>query len=104
MSCENLSTEAVTQKTREADKFSYYVPGGQQTPWNPLKEVDELYCKDNKVPLIDLEVFAKEHIKNVEEKKFNIEMGKLQKELDQLEAGKYLANSPSARLVSFVLT
>lgn len=65
------------------------MPGGQQTPWNPLKEIDELYCKDTKVPLIDLEVFAREHIKSVEEQKFNREMGKLQKELDQLESGKY---------------
>jgi hypothetical protein len=41
------------------------------------------------VPLIDLEVFAKEHIKSVEESKFNKEMAKLQTELDQLEQGKY---------------
>lgn len=72
--CDLVSQEAATQKTREADKFSYYVPGGQQTPWNPLKEIDELYCKDSKVPLIDLEVFAREHIKSVEEQRFNREM------------------------------
>jgi hypothetical protein len=41
---------------------------------NPLKELDELYSKDTKVPLIDLEVFAREHIKNVEETKFETEM------------------------------
>jgi hypothetical protein len=33
--------------------------------------LDELYSKDAKVPLIDLDVFAKEHIKSIEEKKFN---------------------------------
>ena len=51
--------------------------------------MDEHYSKDSKVPMIDLEVFAKEHIKNLEEQKFNIEMAKLQEELDQLEPGKY---------------
>jgi len=55
---------------------------------NPLKELDELYSKDAKVPLIDLEVFAHEHIKSVEETKFEHEMQKLQTELDQLELGK----------------
>ncbi len=43
----------------------------------PVRELDEHYSKDSKVPMIDLEVFAKEHIKNLEEKKFNIEMAKL---------------------------
>lgn len=47
-----------------------------------MKELDEHYSKDTKVPLIDLEVFAKEHIKSVEESKFNKEMAKLQTELD----------------------
>jgi len=44
---------------------------------NPVKELDEHYSKDTKVPLIDLEVFAKEHIKSVKENKFNEEMAKL---------------------------
>jgi hypothetical protein len=51
--------------------------------------LDELYSKDTKVPLIDLEIFADEHIKSVEETKFENEMKKLQTELDQLELGKY---------------
>lgn len=60
-----------------------------QTIMNPVKELDELYSKDSKVPQIDLEAFAREQIKKDEEKKFNDEMAKLQKELDQLESGKY---------------
>lgn len=52
---------------------------------NPVKELDELYTKDSKVPQIDLEVFAREQIKLDQEKKFNDEMTKLQKELDQLD-------------------
>lgn len=57
---------------------------------NPVKELDELYTKDAKIPQIDLEVFAQEQIKKDEENKFNSEMANLQKELDQLESGKYL--------------
>ena len=37
---------------------------------NPVKELDELYAKDTKVPQIYLEKFAKERIKEIEEKKF----------------------------------
>jgi hypothetical protein len=56
--------------------------------------LDELYSKDTKVPLIDLEIFADEHIKSVEETKFENEMKKLQTELDQLELGKYSPPTP----------
>jgi hypothetical protein len=49
---------------------------------NPVKELDELYTKDAKIAQIDLEAFALERIKMDEEKKFNEEMVKLQKELD----------------------
>ena len=55
------SNEVATQKAREADKFSFYVRGDAAIPSNPLRELDELYSKDAKVPHIDLEVFAKEH-------------------------------------------
>jgi hypothetical protein len=37
------------------------VRGDAAIPSNPLRELDELYSKDAKVPHIDLEVFAKEH-------------------------------------------
>lgn len=63
---------------------------------NPLKELDELYSKDTKVPLIDLEVFAVDYIKDLEEKNFEIEMKKLQDELDQLELGKFHSKSADA--------
>jgi hypothetical protein len=55
------SSEVQNQKAREADKFQYYVRGDAAIPSNPLRELDELYSKDAKVPHIDLEVFAKEH-------------------------------------------
>jgi hypothetical protein len=42
-----------------------------------MKELDELYSKDTKVPMIDLEVFANEHMKKEEERVFNTEMAKL---------------------------
>jgi hypothetical protein len=82
------SNEISTQKAREADKFSYYARSDSQIPSNPLRELDELYSKDNKVPHIDLETFAKEHMKVVEGKKFNDDMVELQQELDKLEPGK----------------
>ena len=53
-----------------------------------MRELDELYSKDAKVPQIDLEVFAKEHTKAEEEKKFNEDMALLQQELDLLADGK----------------
>ena len=83
---EKKTTEVKTQKTREADKFSYY---GAGTQFNPTKELDELYSKDAKVPMIDLEVFALEYIKREEEEMYNTEMAKLQEELTLLEPGKY---------------
>lgn len=85
------SSEPAIQKAREADKFSYYVRGDSQIPSNPLRELDELYAKDNKVPQIDLETFADEHVKSMEESKFNEDMTLLQQELDNLEPGKYTA-------------
>lgn len=95
------STEAATQKAREADKFSYYAREGQAIPNNPLRELDELYSKDAKVPHIDLEGFAKEHLKSLEESKFNDDMTQLQKELDSLESGKSShPPQPSARPVT----
>lgn len=66
---------------------------------NPVKELDELYTKDAKIPQIDLEVFAQEQIKKDEENKFNSEMANLQKELDQLESGKYLRLIHQRKLV-----
>ena len=54
-----------------------------------MRELDELYSKDAKVPHIDLEVFAKEHMKSIKDKKFSDDMVRLEQELDQLEPGKY---------------
>ncbi len=67
-----------TQKAREADKFSFYVRGDAAIPSNPLRELDELYSKDSKIPHIDLEVFGKEHSQSLADRKFNESMAKLQ--------------------------
>ena len=40
------------------------------TQTGPTRLVDEFYCKDDKVPSIDLQLFAEEH----EDKMFNLEM------------------------------
>lgn len=58
--------------------------------------MDELYSKDTKVPLIDLEVFAVDYMKDLEEKNFEKEMKKLQHELDELELGKFKSKSAEA--------
>jgi hypothetical protein len=52
--------------------------------------MDEHYSKDEKVPQIDLEVFANAHIQKLEEKQFQQDMLKLQAEVDFLEEGKCL--------------
>ena len=75
------------QITREADKFRYYAHDGQVPP-DPRSEMDEHYSKDEKVPQIDLEVFANAHIQKQEEKQFQQDMLKLQAEVDFLEEGK----------------
>ena len=63
------SQECANQIHREAEKFRYY-PTSSQANSNPIKELDEFYCKDERVPKIDLDVFGKDHIKEKEEQKF----------------------------------
>lgn len=53
-----------------------------------MKELDELYSKDSRVPLIDLEVFANEHVKKMKGEKFDSQMKMLEEELNTLEPGK----------------
>ena len=80
--------EVSIQKQREADKFRYYAPNPQSQS-NPVLELDEFYSKDEKVPKIDLEVFAKDHNKEKEGIKFDQDMAALTKELEHLDEGKY---------------
>ena len=61
-----------------------------------MLELDEFYCKDEKIPKIDLETFAKDHNKEKEGIKFEQDMAKLTKELEHLDEGKY----PSHNLLS----
>ena len=54
-----------------------------------MLELDEFYSKDEKVPKIDLEAFAKDHNKEKEGIKFEQDMAQLTKELENLDEGKY---------------
>ena len=82
------SNELSIQKHREADKFRYYAPNPQSQS-NPVLELDEFYGKDEKVPKIDLEAFAKDYNKEKEGIKFEQDMAQLTKELESLDEGKY---------------
>ena len=82
------SNEVSIQKHREADKFRYYAPNPQSQS-NPVLELDEFYSKDEKVPKIDLETYAKDHNKEKEGIKFEQDMAQLTKELETLDEGKY---------------
>ena len=66
--------------------------------------MDEFYCKDEKVPKIDLETFAKDHNKEKEGQKFEADMNALSKELENLDEGKYhtidnITGSPASQLL-----
>jgi hypothetical protein len=54
------SNEVANQQHREADKFAYY-ERGMAVRINPTREMDEFYCKDDRIPCIDLSLFAEEH-------------------------------------------
>ena len=69
-----------------------------------MLELDEFYCKDEKVPKIDLETFAKDHNKEKEGIKFEADMNALSKELENLDEGKYhpidnMMGSPASQLL-----
>ena len=81
------SNEVANQQQREADKFAYYERQNANR-MNPTKESDEFYCKDDRIPCIDLTLYAEEHQTEIEDKLFNLEMEQLQPELDKLEEGK----------------
>ena len=57
-------------------------------------ELDEFYVKDEKVPKIDLEMYAKDHNKEKEGIKFEQDMARLYKELETLDGGKYFSAPP----------
>lgn len=41
---------------------------------DPVKELDEFYCKDDKVPEVDLERIVSERLKEEEEEKFQLQL------------------------------
>lgn len=70
---------------------------------NPTRELDEFYCKDDKILCIDLQGFAEEHIKEMEDKLFNEEMEQLQPELEKLEEGKYIKEARNQSMSESVI-
>jgi hypothetical protein len=57
-------------------------------PVNPLKELDELYVKDENVIQFDCEVRANEYYKERDDELFAKEMKVIEQELLQLDEGK----------------
>lgn len=45
-----------------------------QIPQNPLRELDELYARDEKIPYVDLEKLANEWIKEKDDAHFQAEL------------------------------
>ena len=57
-------------------------------PVNPIKELDELYTRDDKVIQFDCEEIANEWFKKRDDETFAKEIVLLQQELQQLDEGK----------------
>lgn len=56
------------QRQRERTCFS--IPNANNSQ-NPLKELDEIYAKDEKIAQLDLDDIAKDDLRKKEEEKFN---------------------------------
>lgn len=72
-------------------------------PQNPVKELDEIYAKDDKIYQIDLESIATAQMKEKEEKKFQEDIAALSNELATLDEGKYQSMLKSSPPISFFL-
>lgn len=59
-----------------------------QIPQNPLRELDELYAKDDKIIHQDCEEIANEYFKKKDDENFTRELELLTQELQQLDEGK----------------
>ncbi|CDW75998.1 transcription elongation factor sii protein n terminal domain containing protein [Stylonychia lemnae] len=82
------SKDEQNQKQREKTVFQAVYINPNQIPQNPLKELDEHYAKDDKVPQIDCEIIANDYLKQKEDEKFQREILQLQDELQYLDEGK----------------
>ena len=59
-----------------------------QIPQNPIRELDELYVKDDKVLQVDCEQIANEWFKHRDDENFQKELQLLTQELQLLDEGK----------------
>ena len=82
------SKEAQVQRHRESTIFQQIYMNPNMIPVNPLKELDELYVKDETVIQFDCEVRANEYYKERDDELFAREMKVIEQELLQLDEGK----------------
>lgn len=82
------SKEAQVQRHRESTIFQQIYMNPNMIPVNPLKELDELYVKDETVIQFDCEVRANEYYKERDDELFAKEMKVIEQELLQLDEGK----------------
>jgi hypothetical protein len=66
-----------------------------QIPQNPLRELDELYVKDDKVLQADSEQIANDWFKQRDDEIFQKELQLLTQELQQLDEGKLFSSTKS---------
>jgi hypothetical protein len=57
-------------------------------PQNPVKELDELYVKDDKILVADCEQITVDYFKEKDDERFHAELQQLTQELQQLDEGK----------------
>lgn len=62
-------------------------------PQNPIKELDELYVKDDKILISDCGDIAADYFKQRDDENFEKELLLLTQELQQLDEGKYSGQS-----------
>lgn len=84
-----MSEEEQTQRKRESSIFQSIYMNPNMIPQNPIRELDELYVKDDKVLLSDCGEIAAEFFKQRDDENFKKEMEALQEELKLLDEGKY---------------
>lgn len=84
-----MSEEEQTQRKREASIFQSIYMNPNLIPQNPIKELDELYVKDDKILISDCGEIAADYFKQKDDENFEKELLILTQELQQLDEGKY---------------
>lgn len=82
------SKEEATQRQREITVFQPIYVNPSQIPQNPLRELDELYAKDEKIFQVDCEQNSNDYFKKKDDERFQQELQLLTQELQQLDEGK----------------